>query len=278
MRTQSLLFVLSIFATLPAFSQDAEIQADFITNTLVAPPPVEERYAAETFLNTPSDGSIAAPLSGQQLLQDCASRMPLDPLKMTGRLTMRKAYGIELKQYNFAVSVFWGSVPPQANYEIFTLENVVVETINAVRNTNGVLVLSRVVGPEKTAAESPALNTPVLGTDITWLDITMDFVWWKNPVLVGTGKIKGRLCDILEVEPPSAMPGCAKARLWIDREQKMLMQAAQVDMQGHEVRKMWVRAIQKIKNRWVLRDVEVETIGSGHRTRLHIDDVVNVTP
>ena len=39
---------------------------------------------------------------------------------------------------------------------------------------------------------------------------------------------------------------------------------------------MWVRAVQKIDERWVMRDIEVETTGSGHRTRLHIDNVFSV--
>jgi len=255
-----------------ALSQDEIIPAEPLTD-VVPEKPESTGYAAETFLGTPSDESTPAPHSGAQLLGECASRMPEEPLKMFGTLTMRKAYGVELKKFAFIVSIHWGAQPPTATYEILTTDGEAVETVTAVRHDDGHLEMSRFSGPEKTPRETPVLNSAVLGTDITWLDITMGYVWWRNPTLNGTGKIKGRLCDILEVEPPSPMMGCAKARLWIDREQKMVMQAAQVDEKGRETRKMWVRAVQKIDNRWVLRDVEVETMGSGHRTRLHIDDV-----
>lgn len=51
------------------------------------------------------------------------------------------------------------------------------------------------------------------------------------------------------------------------------MQAVQLDAAGRERRRLWVRAVQKIGGRWVFKDLEVETKGTGHRTRLHFDDV-----
>jgi predicted aldo/keto reductase-like oxidoreductase len=56
------------------------------------------------------------------------------------------------------------------------------------------------------------------------------------------------------------------------------MQATQNDEAGKETRRLWVRAVQKLEvaendERWVIKDLEVETTGSGHRTRLHFEDV-----
>ncbi len=255
-----------------AFAQDA----------VIAPVPLNDvpvaksqgiKYEAESLFDSPAATTETEPISGAWLLAECASRMPLEPLSMTGTLTMRKVYGVELKKFNYVVAIHWGAEEPRATYEILTTNNERLETIVAVRKPGEPLELARFEGANRKAAEAPALNATVRGTDITWLDITLDFVWWHNPILAGTGKIKGRPCDILEVEPASPMENCAKVRLWIDREQKLVMQAAQVDEKGREVRKMWVRAVQKIDKRWVLKDIEVETLGSGHRTRLHVDNV-----
>ena len=268
--------------TLSALTLSLFVVASCAQEPIMAPVPLTDaapvksqgvKYEAESLFDSPATSTEAEPISGECLLAECASRMPLEPLSMTGTLTMRKVYGVELKKFNFVVSIHWGAEKPRATYEILSTDGELLETVIATRKPDGPLELARFVGKDKVLAEAPALNSTVLGTDITWLDITLDFVWWTHPVLSGSGKVKGRLCDILEVEPASPMPKCAKARLWVDREQKMVMQAAQVDENGREVRKMWVRAVQKINKRWVLKDIEVETLGTGHRTRLHVEDV-----
>ena len=239
------------------------------------PPAAIPNLAAEGFF-TGGEDNTSVPISGEQLLSECVARMPLDPLKMIGTMTMRKMYGVEIKKFRFAVFINWGAVQPMARYDILTTKDDPVETIHAVRHTDGSLLLSRFIGADMKPATTPELSSQVLGTDISWLDISLDYVWWTNPTIVGEEKVKGRICDILEVEPPAPIKDCAKARLWVDRGQRVVMQAAQVDEEGKETRKMWVRAVQKIDKRWVMRDIEVETTGSGHRTRLHIDNVFSV--
>ena len=51
------------------------------------------------------------------------------------------------------------------------------------------------------------------------------------------------------------------------------MQAVQLDALGRERRRLWIRGMQKVQGRWVFKDLEVETPGTGHRTRLHFDGV-----
>lgn len=265
MNSKSLIAALPFVVAAVAAAQDDVLPAQPLED--VAP------AAADSLFAHPADPKTEAPASGRALLEACAARLPMEPLFMNGTLTMRKAYGVELKKYGFAVTIRWGDMPPTAKYDVYNLGGGLVEAIEVERHPAGELSLRRFTGPARAKAEATALNARVLGTDITWLDVTLDYLWWTQPVLAGTDKVKGRLCDILEVVPPAPLPGCAKARLWIDREQQVLMQASQIDEKGRESRKMWVRAIQKVDHRWVLKDLEVETLGSGHRTRLHIDEV-----
>ena len=53
---------------------------------------------------------------------------------------------------------------------------------------------------------------------------------------------------------------------------RSLMQMEQLGPQGNVVRRMWVQRIKKMEERWMVRDMEVETLNSGHRTRLHVDE------
>lgn len=253
----------------------AVLIASVISNADVLPAaPLEEYPPSVPASFHPSEQTdLAAPRSGTNLLAICASRMPNEPICMTGTIIMRRVYGVEIKKFKYAVAIHWGAASPRAVYEIFDMNDTLLETVVAVRSPEGVLTLTRFLGTAKKPAESPAVNETVRGTDITWLDITLDFIWWRNPVITGEGKIKGRLCDILEVEPAEPLERCKKVRLWIDRDQKLVMQAIQIDETGRDVRRMWIRAIQKINQRWVLKITEVETIGKAHRTRLNVDDV-----
>jgi len=36
---------------------------------------------------------------------------------------------------------------------------------------------------------------------------------------------------------------------------------------------MWVQRVKKTDDRWMIRDMEIETLNSGHRTRLSVADV-----
>ena len=60
-------------------------------------------------------------------------------------------------------------------------------------------------------------------------------------------------------------------RIWIDCQIGCILQAEQLDMEGKPVRKMWVQRVKKLDERWMIRDMEIETLNSGHRTRLYVE-------
>jgi hypothetical protein len=222
-------------------------------------------------LPTAVEDAGPAPTSGEALMAESLDRLPMDPVTMQGRLTMRRPRGFASKEFDFEVDLNWGGEPPMARYVVSDLKGEVLEQVIARGGATSELV--RLVGPQGEPAPAPEWNDRIQGSDVTWLDVSLGFLWWKSPTLAGEATVKGRLCDIVELEPPMPVPNCAKVRIWLDRELKLLLKAEEVDPQGHTTRLMWVRAVKKIGNRWMVRDIEVETRGSGHRTRLHIADV-----
>lgn len=219
----------------------------------------------------PAAGSEAsAPaLDAAGLLAACAARMPTDQVLLGGRLNMRKRYGVSLKAFEFSVLADFSVSPATFVFRLGEDSGVEIARVRAIRDGVGGLALERLDG----AAPAPSPADPIEGTDISWFDACMDFLWWKNPRLVGAERVKGRDCAILEVDAPSPTAACARARLWIDPEQCVALQAAQFDSSGRETRRLWVRAVQKVEGRWVFKDLEVESRGGVHRTRLHFDDV-----
>ena len=208
----------------------------------------------------------------QWLLISCVSRLPSEPYVFTGDIVMRRAYGVELKRLKFRAILDWNPSASSAEYEISSPKGELLETVRSERRGR-VFTLTRTVGAKREAAEPPNLNDTIQGTDVTWLDAMMDFVWWTNPETAGTDRVKGRDATILKVYPAEPVPGCAYVKIWIDDEQHAVLQAMQVNDKLQVTKNMWVRSIQKIDDRWVVKDIEVETPGSGNRTKITVDAV-----
>jgi hypothetical protein len=59
-------------------------------------------------------------------------------------------------------------------------------------------------------------------------------------------------------------------RVWVDRKTGAMMQAE--EFSGEKpLRRLWGTRIKKFGNRWMANVMEVETIGSGHRTKITVE-------
>ena len=120
----------------------------------------------------------------------------------------------------------------------------------------------------------PALSARVLDTDMSWLDLTLDFLWWKDVRLEGEGSVLNRACDILLARPPAPIPDCSGVRIWLLRENGFLMRAEQLDPDGKPLRRMSVRGVENFKGRKFVNELDVEAERSDFRTRLHVNEVL----
>ncbi|MBQ7721738.1 MAG: outer membrane lipoprotein-sorting protein [Kiritimatiellae bacterium] len=211
-----------------------------------------------------------APKTPAEVLYGTLSRLPSDPVKLTGSLIMRKRRGIVVKEVPFEIELLWGAEPKGAKYRLFDGFGRPLSTLVASVDKDG-RVLCGVRDGDGRELPEPDLLDQVEGTDITWLDITLSYLWWNDATLVGAEEFKGALCDIVAVRPPSPLKGCAEVRLWVDRRRGFLRQAEQIDEKGERVRHMWVASVGKIGDRWMIRNMEVKREGTGVMTKLHVD-------
>lgn len=216
-------------------------------------------------------------LSAAELLNACARMIPLEPLVLKGEMIVRKERGIELATHRFQLMTDWGATPPSAECLLLDAAGTtVVERVVLVRPENGEAEIKLYQGLEQEEFTSISYAGRIRGTDMTWLDLTLDFLWWKDVRFADQpeGKCRlGRSCYILVVVPPRPVAGCSAMRIWVDKQIKCIMQAEQLNPQGDTVRRMWVQRVKKMDDRWMIRHMEIETIGSGHRTKLLVDDV-----
>lgn len=241
-----------------------------------APSAAANDSSPDLFWSEGSDSATPAPVSGSALVAECLSRLPAEQFAMSGTITMRRPRGVAESTCGFSVRIHWGAPQPVAVYSIFDGKTgALLETVTArYTSADSQPTLARTVGPAETPADPPQWNDRIQNSDVTWLDVSMAFLWWRDPALAGTQTVKGRLCDIVDLYPPMPVPDCAKMRVWMDRDVKLMLRAEEYNAEGKSNRRLWVRSVKKFDGRWMVRDIEVESAGTRMRTRVHVDDVL----
>ena len=110
----------------------------------------------------------------------------------------------------------------------------------------------------------------ILGTDVTWSDLTLDYRWWDDVSFDAEREgetVHGQVCTVIVMKK-----GERQVRVWVDRKTGALMQAEEMK-DGKAVRRLWGTRLKKFGERWMANVMEVETIGSGHRTKITVEEL-----
>ena len=111
---------------------------------------------------------------------------------------------------------------------------------------------------------------PILGTDVTWSDITLDYLWWDDFAYDENREgesVHGQVCTVIVMKR-----GDRQVRVWVDRKTGALMQAEE-EKDGKAICRFWGTQLKKFGDRWMANVMEVETIGSGHRTKITVEEL-----
>lgn len=100
----------------------------------------------------------------------------------------------------------------------------------------------------------------VKGTDISYEDLSLEFLYWKNPKWIGDEKIKGQRCDILELQSYGNSSQYGVVRIWISRTSGALMRMEGYNRQGQLIRRFEVRSARKIDGQWMLKQMRIESL------------------
>jgi len=215
----------------------------------------------------PTNNLAAAMLAG------CVATLPREPLELDGTLTVRKQRGIVVSEHPFRLLVDWGATPQRVQCALMDAQGKTQQCLTIIRR-DGIPELELRGGPALEKQPMPALSARVLDTDMSWLDLTLDFLWWKDVQLEGEGSVLNRTCDILLARPPTPIPGCSGVRIWLLRENGFLMRAEQLAPDGKPLRRMSVRDVKQFKDRWFISELDVVAEKSEFRTRLFVNNVL----
>lgn len=183
---------------------------------------------------------ISTNATARELVMNCRTMIPAN-VELSGRIILRNRKGI-----------------PQAEHDyVLTRSNSVTRLII-----------------DGQAIEPPSSLVPhsssLLNTDVTWSDISLDYLWWDDFSFDAEREgetVHGQVCAVVLLKK-----GDRTVRVWVDRKTGALMQAEELK-DGKAVRRLWGTRIRKFGERWMANVLEVETIGSGHRTKITVEEM-----
>lgn len=185
---------------------------------------------------------ISTNATARELVAECRAMVPAD-VELTGRIVLRNRKGIVQAEHAYVLTRSAGRT--------------------ALRVDDAPLA-------PPSGGDGGASPAGILGTDVTWSDLTLDYLWWDDASFDAEREgesVHGQVCAVVVLKK-----GGRTVRAWIDRKTGALLQAEEADG-DRPLRRLWGTRLKKFGERWMANVLEVETIGSGHRTKITIEEM-----
>jgi len=180
--------------------------------------------------------------TARELVMSCRSLVPAD-VELRGRIVLRNRKGISRAEHGYVLTRKAGQTSLQIDGQPYAAPS--------------------------SSSSSSSLST-LLGTDVTWSDLTLDYLWWDDFSFDAereSESVHGQVCTVVLLKK-----GGRTVRIWVDRKTAALLQAEEL-RDGRTVRRLWGTRIKKFGDRWMANVLEVETVGSGHRTKVTVEEL-----
>lgn len=178
---------------------------------------------------------LATNATPRELVMSCRTMVPAN-VELSGRIILRNRKGIAQAEYGYVLN-----------------------------RRDGKTDLKLTEDGEPVAFETEGR---ILKTDVTWSDLTLDYLWWDDFAFDAEREgetVHGQTCSVVVLKK-----GERTVRVWVDRKTGALMQAE--EFRGEKpIRRLWGTRIKKFGDRWMANVLEVETVGSGHRTKITVE-------
>jgi len=214
--------------------------------------------AAPQLPASPEKPAFTAQSSAAEVLAACRRMLPERPVTLKGAIILRSRKGIPQGEYGYTL---------RANR---TGSPAMVDVAFTPRGETNVIERAQIRRP------GPIPEGRILKTDVTWLDLTLDFLWWPNAEFEAEREgetVHGQTCTVILAKPEKSTGGIPAVRLWVDRKTGCLMQAEQLNDAMKPIRRLWGTRVKKFGERWMANVLEVETLGSGHRTKITVESI-----
>ena len=209
-----------------------------------------------------------------ELLRQVVAGLPSEPLTVQARVEGRDDLDYLDKLRLTEMRLEWKGGTIRAEYTIRDAFGGDLARLEVERPAHGDIAYKLFTGAPLEPAVLKLLDSPLAGLDINWLDLSLSYLWWPNGRTIGTEHVKGRLCYVLELPVPRDVSTlCSTVRLWIEAKVHVLLQAEALDAKQQRLRMLRIKSFKKVKDLWLIEDLEVQTYPSRHRTLLRVQEV-----
>jgi hypothetical protein len=118
----------------------------------------------------------------------------------------------------------------------------------------------------------PRANRPFAGS-VFWLsDLGLEFFHWPEQRLIKYEMRHSRSCRVLESrQAPPPAEGYSRVLSWIDVETGGLISAEAYDPRNKLLKEFTVKGLQKVQNKWQLKDIRIRNAQTKAVTELEYD-------
>ena len=204
--------------------------------------------------------------------------MPDVPLELEAAIQVVNANGKALKTVQAAAELKPRDGGRTANYTLFDAFGGILEKMTVVLG-GGAAEFAFAQGDPPQAAPLPDLFGPVEGSEISWMELSFSYFWWPDPKIVGTEKVANRWdCDVIEIPCPAEYGGgWSHIRLWVAPAYNAVVRG-EAWRDGKAMKRFEVKSVKKLRQIYMIGDMEVKNLETGVRARLKVGKMTMVSP
>lgn len=179
---------------------------------------------------------LAKDATAEQLVSACRTRLPATA-ELSGRLLLVNRKGIVKAEHTYVLR----RTPSGTSLEV-----------------------------DGTPQASSDAGARIAGTDVTWSDLTLDYLMWTDYGFDPELKEE----NLLGVDCARVLlrRGERTIRAWVSYRFGALMRAEELKG-GEVVRQLWATRVKTFGDRQMPNLILVETVGSGHRTKITVEEL-----
>lgn len=205
------------------------------------------------------------------LLSEVIATLPNVPVRVEAHVQTRDRKGAIERTLLAEMHLNWGGDPPRAEYIIRDAFGAERERLRLLWARPDRPDYEYFQGDPPRKESLPDLTRSLEGSDIGWMDLSFCYLWWPGARTVGLERVKGRWCYIVEIPVPRDLKtDHATVRLWVEPRMRVVLQAAACDAEGQVRRLMEVRSLKRVRNMWLVQNLDVVRFPERRRTTLRV--------
>ena len=214
----------------------------------------------------------------EALMERVRRSMPEVPLELDASLRVLDAAGRPLRTVRAAARLTPTEGGRTTRYTLYDAFGSVSEEMT-VSLGGGRAGFAFAKGDPPRAAPAPDLFGPVAGAEISWMELSFSFFWWPSPRIVGAEKVANRWeCQIVDIPcPPEIGDGWSGVRLWVAPAYNAVVRG-EAWRGGKAVKRFEVKSVKKLRQVYMIGDMEVKNLETGARARLKVGRMQMISP